>query len=961
MANLYLSVKGQTLTVKSDIDRIVENSINYLKINIDTSKDPEWNGLTVKCIISKGKQDAAFSDKNHITKDFLKAPGFVVHLVGYSVNKDGNYEKLIPTNPVIVTIHPTGVLNAEDEPGKEIEVGWADKILGSFDQKYAQISSDLSNIIDTKMAGIKKEQDLFITNTDTKILEIQKVANNSYEYAFSADNKADKLIEAVGTQTKDEVLVYDINTEEAVYEYQVIDGIYSVIYQKFNPMGSSSLGRSTEKISVQTNEVYTVSAICTGSWGLMALFDENEELIIVRGLNEIKEEENYTDSKGNFTLQNPYVYTVPETEINNNGEEKKVCYIVFSTADKTTFPLQVIGPVTSFKNIDENIEVKIEPIKENILTIKKDINIIENETQDMSNAIGKTIYLQDITKELVFETGCITASSGNFVSTENGKRTTKFKVSAGEVYHIWGKYSTALCLIAWYDNKQNFISSIYVIDTTNGVTAIAENEIYTVPEIIVDAEGNERTVAYMACATTLQKDNPLMIKKEMMKYNNVKENISNAVEDSSVTKLNKILISPNGSEWVLVVSDDGVLKAVKLRNYGDDVNTSLTLPIDLEVGTYTLKYENVDGVLNDYKDICSLTVTEDEIPSYNGLIAENCAPEETTVIGVYDSSNTRVGEINLGFLESKYSDKLYTFAAISDSHIGVSDGEEDFTNAIDYFESENEVEFITICGDMVNDSSVVEQLETYQRIAKGASKPIYVVTGNHEALNYAEGDDFDSIKGYFAQDKYPNINQELYYSFTYNNDVFIMMGVYSFPQYNQVFTLQQLQWLQETLERNRNRRCFLFSHYYPINGSGDALGLYNSDGYVKSIGQSFLSLLKHYKNVIFFHGHTHAAFEVQEYNAMNTIDKIYGKYSIHIPSLTWPRVPNATMTEYDKKGAEGQGYLIDVYENGIALIGRDFEKGEFVPIGTYYLDTITQTIEANSFKDPTGILTTPVY
>ena len=100
MANLYLSVKGQTLTVKSDIDRIVENSINYLKINIDTSQDSEWSDpdLKIKCILSnKEEEPSTFYANNYITKDFLKAPGFVVHLVGYKLNEDGKtYKKLIP-------------------------------------------------------------------------------------------------------------------------------------------------------------------------------------------------------------------------------------------------------------------------------------------------------------------------------------------------------------------------------------------------------------------------------------------------------------------------------------------------------------------------------------------------------------------------------------------------------------------------------------------------------------------------------------------------------------------------------------------------------------------------------------------------------------------------------------------------------------------------------------------------
>lgn len=190
MANLYLSVKGQTLTVKSDIDRIVENSINYLKINIDTSQDPEWSDLNIKCILSNKEKSSTFYENNYITKDFLKAPGFVVHLVGYKL-KDGNgdekiYEKLIPTNPVIVNIHSTGVLDTESEPEDEIAAEWVDKVVSSVNETINQL---------------KQEQSVFIEETNTKITFIEnkagealeKTSENSLKIKAIADNSANAI------------------------------------------------------------------------------------------------------------------------------------------------------------------------------------------------------------------------------------------------------------------------------------------------------------------------------------------------------------------------------------------------------------------------------------------------------------------------------------------------------------------------------------------------------------------------------------------------------------------------------------------------------------------------------------------------------------------------------------------------------------------------------------------------
>ena len=60
--------------------------------------------------------------------------------------------------------------------------------------------------------------------------------------------------------------------------------------------------------------------------------------------------------------------------------------------------------------------------------------------------------------------------------------------------------------------------------------------------------------------------------------------------------------------------------------------------------------------------------------------------------------------------------------------------------------------------------------------------------------------------------------------------------------------------------------------------------------------------------------------------------------------------------------AESEGYIVDVYENCIILNGRDFidndKDGHGLGIATYKIDTTLQTIEANTFRDSTGTITT---
>ena len=51
-----------------------------------------------------------------------------------------------------------------------------------------------------------------------------------------------------------------------------------------------------------------------------------------------------------------------------------------------------------------------------------------------------------------------------------------------------------------------------------------------------------------------------------------------------------------------------------------------------------------------------------------------------------------------------------------------------------------------------------------------------------------------------------------------------------------------------------------------------------------------------------------------------------------------------------------EGYVVDVYKDGIHLRGRDFVKGEYLPIASYWLDTKIVKIPAGGYVDPIGLI-----
>lgn len=328
---------------------------------------------------------------------------------------------------------------------------------------------------------------------------------------------------------------------------------------------------------------------------------------------------------------------------------------------------------------------------------------------------------------------------------------------------------------------------------------------------------------------------------------------------------------------------------------------------------------------------------------FEDFISENVALSNTRRIGIYDSNSNRVGQIPLGNLTKYKGKKLYSFGAISDVHLQYETATVDFRSALNFLN--NWVDFICICGDLTANGTATE-LSTYkQYIDQYAKKPVFAISGNHEGYN----SNILSILETYTE-------KPLYYSFEQGNDIFIMVGVKSNTT-GALFTTEELQWLYETLEANRNKRCFIFQHVRPDDSCGNALGVYKTDIWGGTEQIVFENLLKHYPNVIFFHGHSHLKFSLQKYSDIANVDKNFGCWSVHIPSLSIPRDTTSVVNpSIVNVYADSEGYVIDVYENGIHLKGRDFIKDEYFPIASYWLDTTLKTVEAGTFTDSTGTL-----
>lgn len=317
--------------------------------------------------------------------------------------------------------------------------------------------------------------------------------------------------------------------------------------------------------------------------------------------------------------------------------------------------------------------------------------------------------------------------------------------------------------------------------------------------------------------------------------------------------------------------------------------------------------------------------------NYTDFIPQNIAPKGTRRIGIYNAQGNRVGQIPLGSLTPPLTagKKLYSFGALSDVHIVYNTAAADFRKALTYLNGDEDVAFTCICGDLTDDGTAA-QLAQYKAVVDECSPdtPVYAISGNHEAYDGTPVTT-DKIR--------PYTGQPFYYSFTHGDDVFLMCGCYSASAGN-VLTDDELNWLQGMLEANTDRRCFVFFHVFPWGDSGNALGSYAyGDLFTGTKGTRFQDLLRAHPNVVFFHGHSHLKFYLQALDEKANYNEALGYKSVHIPSLAVPRdIVGGTLSNIY---ADSEGYVVDVYENGIHLRGRDFVRGEFLAIASYWLDT----------------------
>lgn len=440
----------------------------------------------------------------------------------------------------------------------------------------------------------------------------------------------------------------------------------------------------------------------------------------------------------------------------------------------------------------------------------------------------------------------------------------------------------------------------------------------------------------------------------------------------SITPTIALAVSQDFSLTYQFLNDKSANAGGTITLYGDDGDYSLFWGDGNDKLKYTYQSENLREV--EYSKFCQITVS-DGVGKYN-VYDYTLIPEKATSLLVYNDNSK---------LKYKYDipqnkifnlgQKKYTFGALSDVHFNryneLGNGDDSvimFNNSLDFLEN-IDVSFVAIAGDIVGEAyanQYIDSLNKYKSAIQNRKIPVYTSAGNHDATQYG-------FTSFYLKQWTEKVNCDIYekdaksrgivdlsknkLDFVYKpkkevDDVVVFLSV-SYNSQSSAVQKNQIDWLEKILNKYNDRNVFLFFHPFFANdeggidkGVGSVTGpngyYYNWSWNANASDQiEMRELLSGRDNVIAFSGHSHWAYATQRYQQNVNV----GKYKdlptmVHISSVSSPRevYENTPKNErVELNGFASEGYVTEVYENGLVLLGTDFLNGNYLSTYSYLI------------------------
>ena len=404
------------------------------------------------------------------------------------------------------------------------------------------------------------------------------------------------------------------------------------------------------------------------------------------------------------------------------------------------------------------------------------------------------------------------------------------------------------------------------------------------------------------------------------------------------------------------------------------------------VGTKTLTYT----------PLTSFTLS-DSVQSVKHVVLNFTAiPQGAKKLGAFNVNGTPVASIDLPASKLLEPEAYtYSFGIASDIHYnyfhsvdGVDDAVKALNSAISFFEDAG-ASLLTAVGDY---SKYAEE-ESYQAYAAALANTDLLVLacgGNHEL--YASINDMYGENGLWRTNMNPGVYDatpiqgvlnvapngiDFVYEIPGKTDsVFVFLSQWYWDGHTSaqqhLVTPEQIEWLEEQFETYADRTVFFYFHTYlfdddgeTFDGEGDLTG---PAGYTYNAGYNMATpdeaqlrnLLKQYKNVLFFNGHSHYLYEMQKYNPNLNIYDYEGTTAtmIHVPSLTNPRlVTDTSSSSYSStNGSRSQAALMFVYDGYEIMNGLNVWDDEILTEACYIIyNDKTDIVETETSGDVTMI------
>ena len=381
-------------------------------------------------------------------------------------------------------------------------------------------------------------------------------------------------------------------------------------------------------------------------------------------------------------------------------------------------------------------------------------------------------------------------------------------------------------------------------------------------------------------------------------------------------------------------------------------------------GNYDIMWGDANGAMSDYSKIDTLTldVANNKTMASIELMEYNAIPSDATRL-VAIKNNTIVASFSIPSSKLSSDTFDYVFNGFSDAHRQYETAEQDIAKMLTISKNDADVVGSFGSGDLTangTESECAEWLATVE--ANRGTKPVYTSNGNHEAKNTSAicYTNPNGLRKYLDTDW--EDETEPYFYKEVEGDIFVFMPIFinasNWNSSNTLFPSNALDWLEELLETYRNQRVFLFAHVPPkwdVNGikiggiySGFATGngayYHDAWGDNKTDRNKFLALLDHYKNVIWFSGHSHIKYEYQKmWESLNVLQYKGGARFVHLSSLSVPRdIMDGSIT--DQIYAEAEFTRVEVYDDYIRLRSYNLATDKYYGLCEYIIDTTPVTI-----------------